>query len=106
MPSCTPGSRLKKARRRVGLTQQGVAQQINQSIDTCKAWEQNRSQPRTYAMTKRVCELLHITVDHYLGGTPNDQLQPDEIELLEHNRQLPRSLKDAIQHIVAEYVKK
>lgn len=106
MPSCTPGGRLKKARQRLGLTQQGVANQINQSVDAYKSWEQDRAQPRTFTMTKRVCDVLHITVDHYLGGSPNTQLQPDEIELLDNYRQLPDALQDAIRVMMSEYLEK
>lgn len=102
MSPCTPGERLKQARHQQGLTQQGVAHQISQSVDTYKSWEQDRAQPRTYAMTKRVCDLLHITVDHYLGGEPNTQLPPDELELLEHYRLLSDEMKGALKVIMRE----
>lgn len=96
MARSTPGSRLKTARTKIGLTQLGVANLLSQSVDTYKGWEQDRSRPRSFAIIKKLCEILHISIDHYITGTPNTILQPDEITLLEKYRQTPEELQSVI----------
>lgn len=62
--------------------------------------------PRTFHMTKCVCDVLHIAVDHYLGGEPNTHLQPDEIDLLENYRLASDELKAAVRVIMAANIPK
>ncbi|SEQ48528.1 Transcriptional regulator, contains XRE-family HTH domain [Amphritea atlantica] len=96
----TPGSRLKAARQKIGLTQTGVAERLSQSVETYKGWEQDRARPRSYLIIKRLCTILHITIDHYIGGAENSCLAPDESCLLHHYRTLPQEGKDALNTIL------
>ncbi len=98
----TPGDRLKTARQRSGLTQQGVADELSQTVSTYKRWEQDRAYPRTYAMIGKLCRVLHISIDHYLQGSENPQLPADEAELLEKFRRLSPQMQTAIRTIIDE----
>lgn len=101
MARSTPGSRLKAARKQIGLTQLGVATLLSQSVDTYKGWEQDRSRPRSFTAIRRLCDILHISADHYISGTTNTLLQPDEKAILERYRQTPKKLQDVI-HILLD----
>lgn len=101
----TPGSRLKAARLKMGYKQQGVANEINQSVETYKGWEQDRAKPRTYSITHKLCVYLHITIDHYVYGVENTVLSPEHQALIEKYDNASPAIQQAIDAILNEISK-
>lgn len=97
------GSRLKAARIEKGYTQEGVAHYLNQSLETVKSWERDRSRPRSFKMIGRLCDYLGISTDHYIHGRCNQSLSSDENELLNAYRAMPANAKTALITLAAGY---
>jgi transcriptional regulator with XRE-family HTH domain len=96
----TPGSRLKAARKKLGHTQQGVANHISQSVHTYKKWEQDKAQPRTPEITKRTCDYLGITVGHYKYGEENTFLSVEHQTLIDLYENASPEIKQAVRWIL------
>ena len=52
--------RLKSFRKKVGLTQEKLADELNISVMTVKRWEWGQRQPRMEEI-KKLCEVLHVS---------------------------------------------
>lgn len=83
------------------LTQQDVADRLNQSLTTYKGWEQDRSKPRTFSIISKLCALLHITLDHYINGCDNSILSLEHTALMHKYDQLTPEVQIAV-HLVLD----
>lgn len=60
------GERLSEIRKDHGDTQASLAQKLNVSIPTVRAWEQEKSAPG-HEMLVDICRLYHVSADYLLG---------------------------------------
>ena len=82
----TLGGRLQNLRKKKGLTQEKLAEQILVSRETIRNWERNLCEPSCCALTQ-LSALYHVSADYILGITDAkvihlDHLSPDHIEII------------------------
>ncbi len=63
------GTRIREARRARGLTQRQLAQQLNISIRTLRAYEQNKRIPDEKTL-HRIADTLDFPAHYFLRGEP------------------------------------
>jgi len=61
------GTRIRRVRRARGLTQRQLAQQLNISVRTLRAYEQNKRVPDEKKL-HRIADILNFPVDYFLRG--------------------------------------
>ena len=66
----TFGQRLRRLRKKQGLTLADVAELIKVSLKTIQRWEQDTRQPRADDI-KKLAAALHVTEDELLNGVPD-----------------------------------
>ena len=77
------GERLSEIRKDHGDTQLSLAQKLDVSLPTIRAWEQEKSSP-SHEMLVQICKLYHISADYLLGLSSIDPAytQQKRLELL------------------------
>lgn len=70
------GQRLIDLRKKQGLTQTDLAEQLNVSVQTISKWECGTHAP-TAKKLKELCDFYHVSYD-YLMGSSNRSVQPAE----------------------------
>jgi len=75
------GERLKKARKKSGMTQMELAQKLNLTDATLNRYEKGHRKPDPETLSK-IAEILHVSVDWLLGRTDNPEPFPNFEELL------------------------
>ena len=67
MSNGTVGQRLRFARRKMGLTQKELADEIGVGLCSVSNWESDRYEPSLYCVW-RVCEFLEVSIDWIAEG--------------------------------------
>lgn len=57
---------MRAAREKAGLTQYGLAKKCGLGQSVISAWEKGRNSPTAYNLVL-VCDVLHISIDEYIG---------------------------------------
>ena len=63
------GTRIREARRARGISQQQLAQQVNISVRTLRAYEQNTRTPDDKTL-HRIADVLEFPAHYFLRGEP------------------------------------
>ena len=63
------GTRIREARRARGISQRQLAQQLNISVRTLRAYEQSRRVPDGETL-QRIAVALNFSADYFLRGEP------------------------------------
>ncbi|MBN4061486.1 helix-turn-helix domain-containing protein [bacterium AH-315-G11] len=100
-------SRIRFARKDVGLSQDTLAKKVGVVRATVTQWESGKAQPKGGRLS-RVSNALHISVDWLLTGEgekhsrieSSESFSPDEMALLQKYRQLGDDQKKATQTMV------
>lgn len=91
--------RLKEARIRKGLTQDGVAKLVPCSRHTYRKWESDR-EPKSLDMAVKVCAIVGINLHYYMTGEVLDKLTKNEAMLVSWFRSLNDEEKSAVELLV------
>jgi transcriptional regulator with XRE-family HTH domain len=67
------GTRVRQARRARGLTQQQLARQLDISVRTLRAYEQNKRVPDGETL-QRIADALDFSVGYFLRGEPKTEV--------------------------------
>ena len=78
MHDVTMGSRLKQRRKRLGLTQEELAEKVDVSVNHISAVE-NSKENLSINLLLKLCECLNTTPDYVLLGTSHSQSDPDRL---------------------------
>lgn len=70
------GERLKKARKKSGMTQKELAQKLNLTDATLNRYEKGHRKPDPKTLSK-IAEILHVSVDWLLGRTDHPEPLPN-----------------------------
>lgn len=93
------GKRIKQARKRLGLTQQALADLIPGCIDTrISNYERGDREPDA-AMLMQLAAVLHCPVSFFYGVADLEELTKDELVLLNKYRQSDQAGKDTLQRV-------
>lgn len=87
------GSRIKEQRIILGLTQPGLANKIDMSLDSVKKLETDRVKPSIETLIK-LCDLFNVKADYLLGR---------ESESIEEKRNKLRKIADVMNELI-QYV--
>lgn len=74
MKERTFAQRLREIRKRIGITQEELANKINVSSKTLQRWEWGERQPRMEEL-KKLCEVLHVTEAELLNEPQGDKIK-------------------------------
>ena len=74
MKERTFAQRLREIRKRIGITQEELANKINVSSKTLQRWEWGERQPRMEEL-KKLCEALHVTEAELLNEPQGDKIK-------------------------------
>ncbi|MBR0315841.1 MAG: helix-turn-helix transcriptional regulator [Synergistaceae bacterium] len=70
----TFGERLRRLRKKAGLTQEELAEKLNLSYKTIQRWEWGENLPRINDI-KQLCEILHITEAELMNEPQGDKIK-------------------------------
>ena len=76
----TFGQRLRRLRKKQGLTLADVAELIKVSLKTIQRWEKDMRQPRAEDI-KKLAAALHVTEDELLNGVPEQNAWALHVEM-------------------------
>ena len=74
MKERTFAQRLREIRKRIGITQEELANKINVSSKTLQRWEWGERQPRMEEL-KKLCEALHVTEAELMNEPQGDKIK-------------------------------
>ena len=71
------GDRIKDLRKRKGIQQETLAEELNINVTTVSGWENNKSMPRSELLA-RLSEILGISIDYLFFG--DDAMRRDKVK--------------------------
>ena len=103
MPINDRGQRLRMGRIKLRKKQEEVAVECHKALSTYKAWEQNRSQPKTLDDVQNVCRAVGISIDFYITGKECAvELTNEQRRILEVYELLPNRFQDIFMRMVED----
>jgi transcriptional regulator with XRE-family HTH domain len=74
------GSRIKKSRQKVGISQSELARRLEIAPSAVSHWEANRKTPEVKTLQK-LADILDTTISYLTGEPPTEQESENKIEL-------------------------
>lgn len=94
------GRRIKELREEAKYTQRALAQKLNISSSTLAMYETGKRDPDT-ATLSIIAQFFCVSTDYLLGltETKNTELSSDELELIQHYRNMQNNEKELVRRV-------
>lgn len=100
------GEKLKRARIDAGITQSGLAEQLNTTSNTISNWENNVSKPDLDKLSY-ICGILHVNASYFLQATlPEDEVSITELNIIKKYRLLDSFGQETIDIMIDREVRR